>query len=267
MRSASSSEDRVHGNCAKPLTKESPHGRTAGIQLPQYASNRLRSPIQGTTMIRLLLVDNVPTFREPLAFMLDRQEGISVVGQAETLPDAQAVLATTEVDVVLMAFDLGPQERLELVRTLRDTQSAAVIVMLAGDLDQQTRAVAVAAGAVGIVHRSLPVADLVTTVRRAAAGAPLLNPADVLQDAVLRQVRQDEAERALERLTPREVDVLRALAAGLDTQSIAERLGIGERTVHSHVEGMLGKLDVPSRLQAVLFALRHGFLDLNDLDD
>lgn len=218
-------------------------------------------------MICLLLVDNVIPFRESLAFMLDRQEGLSVVGQAATLSEAQDVLATTDVDVVLMALDLDAQERLELARSLRDERSAAVIVMLAGDLDQQAQAVAEAAGAVGIVHRSLPLAELATTVRLAAAGTQLPQPADVLRDAVLRQTQLEDAERALQRLTPREVDVLRALAAGLDNRSVADRLGITERTVHTHVESMLDKLGVASRLQAVLFALRHGFLDLNDIDD
>ena len=122
--------------------------------------------------------------------MLDRQAGLSVVGQAATLSEAQDVLTTTAVDVVVMAFDLDPQERLELVRSVRTAHSAAVIIMLAGGLDQQTRAIAVAAGAVGIVQRSQPVADLATGVRRAAAGALLLNPAEVLRDAVLRQIRQ-----------------------------------------------------------------------------
>jgi DNA-binding NarL/FixJ family response regulator len=195
-------------------------------------------------MIRLLLVDTVTTFRESLAFMLDRQEGMSVVGQAATLAEAQAVLTTTEVDVVLMAFELDAQERLELVRTLRDARSAAVIVMLAGNLDQQTRTVAVA-----------------------AAGALLLNPADVLQDAVLLQIKQEEAERALQRLSPREVDVLRALAAGLDNDGIANRLSVAKGTVYSHMDHILRKLGVTSRLQAVLFALRYGLFDLRDIDD
>jgi DNA-binding NarL/FixJ family response regulator len=217
-------------------------------------------------MIRLLLVDTAVGFRESLAFMLDRQEGMSVVGQTSTPSEAQDVLAATDVDVVLMAFELDAQERLELVRTLRDKRSAAAIVMLAGDLDQQTRAVAVAAGAVGIVHRSLSIVDLAATVRRAATGAPLLNPAEVLEDAVLRLIRQEEADRALQSLSPREVDVLRALAAGLDNRGVADRLAIHERTVHSHIESILDKLNVSSRLQAVLIALRFGFLDLSDLD-
>jgi RNA polymerase sigma factor (sigma-70 family) len=98
-------------------------------------------------------------------------------------------------------------------------------------------------------------------------GVPLLSPADVLQDAVLRQIRQEEAERALQRLTPREIEVLRALAAGMDNQAIADRLAIAKRTVHSHIDRILRKLEVASRLQAVLFAFRYGFLDLDDLDD
>jgi DNA-binding NarL/FixJ family response regulator len=239
------------------------------MRAPEYSSAGWPVSVhdERTAMIRLLLVDNVIPFRESLAFMLDRQEGMSVVGQACTLAEVQDILAATDVDVVLMALDLDAQERLELVRMLREERSAAVIVMLAGDLDQQTQAIAAAAGAVGIVHRSLPLAELATTVRRAAAGTQLLQPADVLRDAVLRQTQFEEAERALQSLTPREVDVLRALAAGLDSRSVADRLGITERTVHTHVDSMLGKLGVMSRLQAVLFALRNGFLDLRDIDE
>ncbi len=125
-----------------------------------------------------------------------------------------------------------------------------------------------ASGASGFLHKSTSVAEIVTGIRQVAAGQPLITPAEaisLMSQAKLHQARTETSQRALRQLTPRERDVLRALAAGLDNQAIADHLHLGTATVRSHVVQILRKLDVNSRLQAALFAVRHGVVDEDDL--
>jgi DNA-binding NarL/FixJ family response regulator len=219
-------------------------------------------------MIRVLLVDDHTSFRGALAFMIGREEDIDVVGQAGVLSEGEAVLASTPVDVALIDLDLGGGDGTDLIRALRARYPDAVAVVLTGSDRQESRVMAIAAGAVGVLHKSTSVDEIVAAIRKAAAGTPLISPVEavaLLREAVDLRARSDEGRRALAALTPREGDVLRALAAGLDNQAIADRLYISHETVRSHVVHILRKLGAESRLQAVLFALRHGFLTPDDL--
>ena len=219
-------------------------------------------------MIRVALIDDHTAFRGALAFMLGMQEDIAVVGEAGTLHEAEALLESAPVDVALVDLDLAGDDGTDLIRSLRARHQEAVAVVLTGNTRPESRAMAVAAGAVGVMHKSTSIADVVAAIRQVATGQPLISPAEavaLLREAVTLQSRSGEGRRALERLTPRESDVLRALAAGLDNQAIAERLFISHETVRSHVVRILRKLGVDSRLQAVIFALRHGHITPDDL--
>ncbi len=111
------------------------------------------------------------------------------------------------------------------------------------------------------MHKSAPVGDLVAAVRRLAAGEQLLSQEEVIGALrYLTRVREShrEAQLASGRLTPREREVLQALAQGSSDKEIARQLHVGEGTVHTHVTNILSKLEVSSRLQALVFAVRHG---------
>ena len=115
------------------------------------------------------------------------------------------------------------------------------------------------------MHKSAPMSDLVEAVRSLAVGEQLLTQQEVIE--VLRfivRVRESnrEAQLAIDRLTPREREVLQALAEGWSDREIATRLHVGVGTVHSHVTNILSKLDVSSRLQALVFAVRHGLVTI-----
>jgi len=115
------------------------------------------------------------------------------------------------------------------------------------------------------MHKSAPMSDLVEAVRRLAAGEQLLSQQEVIGALrLLVRVRESnrEAQLAIDRLTPREREVLQALGEGWSDKEIATRLHVGVGTVHSHVTNILSKLEVSSRLQALVFAVRHGVVTI-----
>lgn len=219
-------------------------------------------------MIRILIVDDHTSFRESLAFMLDLVEDLSIVAQSGSLESARGAIRTTPVDLALLDLDLAGEQGLDLIRELRLQHPGAIAIVLTANTGARSRAMAVAAGAVGVLHKSTSIQEIVTTLRRAVAGEPLISPleaAELMRQGNLYQQTEVDGHEALRRLSQREQDVLRSLAAGLDNQGIAERLFISPETVRSHIGHIYRKLDVDSRLQAVLFGVRHNFLTEEDL--
>ena len=219
-------------------------------------------------MIRLLLVDDHTSFRGALAFMLGREEDIEIAGEAGNLADARSVLERTPVDVALVDLDLNGEDGMILVQAMHARHPDAVAIVLTANQRAESRAMAVAAGAVGVLLKTASIPEVIAAVRQAAAGQALITPTELVElyrAAAAHQVKTAEGERALQSLTAREGDVLRALAEGLDNQAIADRLYIGHETVRSHIVRILRKLGAESRLQAVLIALRHGYINPNDL--
>ena len=132
--------------------------------------------------------------------------------------------------------------------------------------ERETHARAVEAGAAGVVHKSVHIEDVISAARRLARGEAILPMGEVielLRLASRQQKRDYEAQRVTEQLTPREREVLRALADGLSDKEIAERLHIGTGTVRNHFMNIFNKLGVHSRLQALVFAVRHGLVEIS----
>lgn len=219
-------------------------------------------------MIRLLLVDDHTSFRGALAFMLGREDDITVVGEAGNLADADAILQRHPVDVALVDLDLAGEDGVSLVKAMHAQYPQSAAIVLTANQRPEGRAMAVAAGAVGVLLKTASIPEVIAAVRAAAEGEALISASEVVslfRSAAAHQAKTADGERALESLTAREADVLRALAEGLDNQAIADRLYISQETVRSHIVRILRKLGVESRLQAVLFALRHGFVQPDDL--
>lgn len=219
-------------------------------------------------MIQILIVDDHASFRDAMAFMLTHQGDITVTAQAGSLAEARAVLADITVDIALIDLDLPDGQGLELLPDLHTRHPGASAVILTGSIRKESQALAIAAGAVGFLHKSTNIVEIATAIRRLAAGHTLITPSEAL--ALMRQAAQYEArtqatQRAFAQLSRREHDVLRELAAGLDNQGIADRLSISADTVHTHVGRLLRKLEVHSRLQAALLAVRHGVINQDDL--
>ena len=212
--------------------------------------------------IRVLLVDDHPASREPLAELLDREPDVQVVGQAGSLAEAGQELAKgIGVDVALVDLDLPDGHGEELISELRRLRPGAQTLVLTGSRDRRDLGRAVLSGAAAVLHKSAPTREVLTVVRGLHAGHSFLSQADAreLAGAATTWQRQTANERAaLARLTAREREVLVLLAEGLENRAIADRLSIGVETVRTHVASLLAKLEVETRLQAVLLAVRHG---------
>ena len=217
---------------------------------------------------RILLVEDHASFREAAASVLESEEGIEVVGQAGSLAEARKMLqdgAAPEADVALVDLGLPDGYGAELISELRAANPRAQALVLSATLDRAEIARAVEAGAAGVLHKSADMEEVVHSVRRVRAGEMLLPMEEVvelLRFAGSQRKQQQEARQAIAQLTPREKEVLQALAEGLDSKEIAKRLGISTVTERNHVASILAKLGVHSRLQAMVFAVRHGVVDL-----
>lgn len=210
-------------------------------------------------MIRVLLVDDHASFRQPLAFMMEREPDLTVVGQAGSVAEARQVLGGADVAVV--DLDLPDGRGFEVIAALRAANPATLALVLTASESAADRAQAVEAGAAGVLHKSTRIAEIIDVVRRLGAGEVLLPPReviDLLRLAGQQRERDREAQAVLGRLTRREREVLQALAEGLNDREIGERLHISTETARTHMVNILGKLGLDSRLQALVFAVRHG---------
>ena len=210
----------------------------------------------------VLLVDDHATFREPLAFMFDREPEFEVIAEAGSLAEAKGMLG---VDLAVVDLDLPDGDGTELIGDLRAANPRGAVLVLTASADREAYARAVEAGAAGVLHKSVRIKEVVDAARRLVTGEPLLSTNEVielLQLAGRRREQNYEAQRAVNSLTPRELEVLEALAAGLSDKEISERLHVGIGTVRNHVVSIFNKIGVHSRLQALVFGVRHGVVEI-----
>jgi two-component system nitrate/nitrite response regulator NarL len=218
-------------------------------------------------MHHILLVDDHASFRQTLAFVFDQQPDIEVVAQAGSLAEARRALEglETEPDLGVIDLSLPDGEGTELIKNLREANEDFAALLLTASLDRTDPARAVEAGAAGVVHKSADVDEILDATRRISEGETLLSPGELVE--MLRIASQDreeerEARANIEQLTRREREVLQALSEGLSNKQIAQRLHMSVDTERTHMMNILSKLGVHSRLQALLFAARHGLIEI-----
>jgi DNA-binding NarL/FixJ family response regulator len=227
-----------------------------------------RSGTTAARPIRVLLVDDHQLLTEALAKMLALEPDITVVGVAGTVADAKT-LARERLDVVLMDYRLPDGTGADATRAIKSRWPGARIVMLTALNDDETVLESIQAGADGYLTKDRAVDDVVSAVRAAHAGETLLPRSVIVGIAQRVAAARDRAQdrRQIEPLTPRELDVLRALTEGLSTPEICERLFIAPNTLRTHVQNIMGKLRVHSKLEAVAFALRHRLVEPPKAED
>jgi DNA-binding NarL/FixJ family response regulator len=198
--------------------------------------------------------------------MLEREPEFEVVGQVGSIAEARELDTKSlgDVEVAIVDLALPDGDGLDLIEDFSSRPETMTLV-LSASLEPGRFARAVEAGASGVLHKSTPINDIVEAVRKLRAGEALLSPAEVVE--MLRLVgreRQEEltARQAVEKLTPREKEVLQALAEGLESKEIAEKLNVTVETERTHIVNILHKLGVHSRLQALIFAARHGVVQI-----
>jgi len=216
--------------------------------------------------IRLLLVDDHVSYRELLALRLAREPDLEVVGEAGTLAEARRVLDGIEADVALVDLILPDGGGVDLIRQLRAANPVAIVLVLTASDERLHHAVAVAAGAVGVLHKAASTDEIIAAIRRACKGEPLLSPreaVDLLRLVDRQRTAEREAAETASRLTARDRDLLALLAEGLGDEAIAERLFLQPKTVRNQMVGLLAKLGVESRLQALVLAVRLGVVRID----
>ena len=222
--------------------------------------------------IRVLIVDDHAVVRQGLRTFLDLQEDMLVVGEGENGLEAVRLAEALQPDVILLDLVMPHLDGVEATRQIQECSPRSQVLILTSFGDDDQVFPAIRAGAQGYLLKDIQPDELVQAVRQASQGKTQLHPdiARKLLSAVAASVPVEEGKlparteidqisAALpEDLTPRELEVLRLIAAGLSNRAIAEQMVISEKTVKTHVSSVLGKLGVEDRTQAAIWALQHG---------
>ena len=216
-----------------------------------------------TDPIRVALVDDQELVRKGIGMVLDLEPDIEVVAEAANGREALDLVATNAVDIVLMDVQMPEMDGLAATRAIKENDGPAVVILTTFERDEYIFE-ALRAGASGFLLKNAPPEELIDAVRVVTSGEALLSPS-VTKRVIGAFADRDapvatEPPKDLEFLTERELAVLGKIAEGLSNAEIAEALIVGEATVKTHVSNVLSKLHLRDRVQAVVYAHRHGLV-------
>ena len=206
--------------------------------------------------IRLLLVDDHAVVRQGLRMFLNLDPDFEIVGEATDGNAALKLARELQPDVVLMDLLMPGMDGIEATGIIRREMPDVEVIALTSVLEDSSVVGAIRAGAIGYLLKDTEANELIRAIKAAAGGQVQLSP-----QAAARLMREVRAPESPESLTERETEVLRLLAQGQSNKEIARDLSIGEKTVKTHVSSILGKLNVSSRTQAALYAVRIGLVE------
>lgn len=205
-------------------------------------------------MIRIMIVDDHPLFREGVSLSLDRLPDLEVMGEADRAEEAIRMLRTDEPDVLLMDIDMPGMGGLEGLRIISHRHPAIKVMMLTVSENEADLVRAIRAGAKGYVLKGATAQNLAEAVRIVAGGDVYITPS--LASGILFEMTYDEASEAdpLKKLTEREQQILTLVAQGLTNKEIGEKLFLAEKTIKHYLTSVFQKLQVRSRVEAALLA-------------
>lgn len=210
--------------------------------------------------VRLLIVDDHTLFRRGLLALLSRESGFDVVGEAADALEGVKLAAQLKPDLVLLDLHMPGVSGLEAIRTLREALPGVRIVMLTVSEEADDLVAALRAGADGYLLKNIDSEFLIDSIRRALAGKSVMSPAmtEKLVGEMRGGAKPAAAHEEKPSLSPRETEILRLVAAGASNKEIARELGVAESTVKIHVQHILRKLNLSSRVQAAVYAAETG---------
>jgi DNA-binding NarL/FixJ family response regulator len=238
-------------------------GSPGASSAPPDASSPRAEPI------RAMIVDDHALFRRGLEMVLEEEQDIELVGQASDGTEAVEKAAESLPDVVLMDIRMPRSSGIEACRAMKEAAPSAKIVILTISDEEEDLFEAIRAGASGYLLKDIPLDEVADAVRAVYGGQSLINPsmAGKLLTEFATLARRDEEERAQEvpapRLTEREMQVLKLVARGMNNRDIAKELFISENTVKNHVRNILEKLQIHSRMEAVMVAVREKLIEFS----
>lgn len=214
------------------------------------------------TKVRVLVADDHTLFRQGLGQLIEMEDDLEVVGEAADGRDAIAKARELLPDVILMDINMPGVNGVDATAQILEERPDAGIIVLTMHRQDQYVFDAMRAGARGYLLKDAKADDLVFAIRMVARGASLVDPR--MTTTVLKEFRrlakQGDADQGLGGLTSKELEILRLLATGLSNREIANRLSLSEKTVKNYLSNVFQKLGISDRVQAAIYALRHGLV-------
>jgi DNA-binding NarL/FixJ family response regulator len=223
-----------------------------------------QGPRTGGEPIRVAVVDDQELFRRGLTMLLGVEDDIDVVGEAGDGIAATELAATAVPDVILMDVRMPKRSGIEACVAIKEAAPTARIIMLTVSDEEADLYDAVKNGASGYLLKDSSIDEVAQAIRVVADGQSLISPSMAIKllDEFKQMSRSDRQQVPTPRLTERELEVLKLVAQGLNNREIAKRLFISENTVKNHVRNILEKLQLHSRMEAVMYAVREKLLDI-----
>jgi DNA-binding NarL/FixJ family response regulator len=215
--------------------------------------------------ITVLVVDDQPVFTEMLQVVLDMQDDIKVVGMAFTGDEGLKLAIETRPDVLLVDYHMPGMSGLEVIQQLRAAGEDTTVVVLTADTGEAVMAEAIAAGAAGYITKQQALSEVVQAVRTASEGEPVVPPfmiPRILSHFHHQQQREQQAEMLKARLSAREIEILEQLARGKSNDAISEIFVLSPNTVRTHIQNVIKKMGVHSKLEATTLALQLGIITM-----
>jgi two-component system, NarL family, response regulator DevR len=210
-----------------------------------------------TESLKVMLVDDHEVVRQGLRALLEAEQDIEVVAEADSGPSAVSLASTHQPDVVVMDVRMPGGSGVEACRAIRDERPNAQIIMLTSFSDDEALFNSIMAGAAGFVLKQIRGRDLIDAIRTVGGGKSLLDP-DVTKRVLerLRKAKFDEKDPKLARLSPQEERILDMVGEGMTNREIAERIHLSDKTVKNYVSTILQKLEVARRAEAASYVAR-----------
>jgi DNA-binding NarL/FixJ family response regulator len=219
-----------------------------------------------TDPIRVLVVDDHAVFRRGLQMVLEQEPDITVVGEAGDGAEGVTTAVETLPDIVLLDVRMPRRGGIDACAMIKESVPSAQIIMLTISDEEADLYDAIKAGAIGYLLKDIPIDEVATAVRAVRGGQSYISPsmASKLLTEFASMVRRSDERQQLPppKLTDREMEVLKLVARGLNNRDIAKQLFISENTVKNHIRNILEKLQLHSRMEAVVYAVREKLLEI-----